>query len=131
MRECLCDEVFTDYSSFRGTPAVTIRADEYVEQRRTALQALEMQHNFLNLRVELDAATAAATARCNYIIHRFHPSFGGAGDHYFHSYGHYVFGLMTIDGAWRISRITQHLLRSQGNPEVHGALPFPDEPKRP
>jgi SnoaL-like protein len=122
LRGCLCDEVFTDYSSFRAMPAVTVRADEYVEQRRMALQGLEMQHNFLNLRVEPDATAAAATARCNYVIHRFHPSCDGAHDLYFHSYGHYLFALVAVDGTWRISRITQSLLRNQGNREIHGAI---------
>lgn len=121
MRDCLCNEVFTDYSSFRDEPASTISGDRYVEQRRTALQALDMQHNFLNLRVELSASAEAATARCNYIIHRFHPSFDGVNDHYFHSYGHYFFVFANVRGTWKISRITQTLLRNHGNREIHGA----------
>ena len=121
MRGCLCDEVFTDYSSFRDEAASTISADRYVEQRRIALQALDMQHNFLNLRVEVDAAAETATARCNYIIHRFHPSFDGINDHYFHSYGHYLFAFTNLSGTWKISRITQNLLRNHGNREIHGA----------
>ena len=121
MRECLCDEVFVDYASFRGDPAATIPADLYVEQRRNALETLDMQHNFLNLRVELDAATQTATARCNYLIYRFHPSFDGVNDHYFHSYGHYFFGFIRVNGNWKISRITQQLLRNQGNRKIHGA----------
>jgi 3-phenylpropionate/cinnamic acid dioxygenase small subunit len=121
MRACLCDEVFADYSSFRDRPAATVPADRYVDQRRAALQPLAMQHNFLNLRVEVDPAAGHATARCNYVIHRFHPAFDGAGDDYFHSYGHYRFAFVTVAGAWKISRITQHLLRSKGNPELHGA----------
>jgi hypothetical protein len=120
LRACLCDEVFTDYSSFREVRAAMIPADTFVEQRRIALQALDMQHNFLNLRVELDSAAAAATARCNYIIHRFHPSLDGD-DRYFHSYGHYFFAFVNVTGRWRISRITQSLLRNQGDRQVHGA----------
>jgi hypothetical protein len=121
MRDCLCDDVFTDYSSFRDEPASTISADQYVEQRRLALQALDMQHNFLNLRVELDTAAGSATARCNYVIHRFYPSFDGINDHYFHSYGHYFFAFASRTGTWKISRITQTLLRNHGNREIHGA----------
>ena len=123
LRGCLCDEVFSDYSSFRNVPAATSAADEYVDQRRTALQPLAMQHNFLNLRVEPDAA--GATARCNYIIHRFHPSFDGRNDHYFHSYGHYTFSFGRGDACWRIARITQSHLRSQGNAQIHGATREP------
>jgi hypothetical protein len=119
MRACLCDEVFTDYSSFRDVPAGTISGDRYVAQRRAALAALDMQHNFLNLAVAVDGDEAEA--RCNYIIHRFHPSFDGVNDHFFHSYGHYRFGFRRIADGWRIARITQVLLRNHGNREIHGA----------
>ena len=121
MRDCLCDGVYADYSSFRGVPAATISADRYVEQRRTALEALDTQHAFVNLRVKLDAAGGTASARCDYFIHRYHPSFDGHKDYYFHSDGHYAFAFVNIDGPWRISRITQNVRRNYGNPEIHGA----------
>jgi hypothetical protein len=128
MRSCLCDEVHTDYSSFRNVPASTITGDHYVEQRRVALHTLDMQHNFLNLRIVLqDETKSAAEARCNYIIHRFHPTFDGTNDHFFHSYGNYVFELLKVDNEissnaeWRIAKITQNLLRNYGNREIHGA----------
>jgi hypothetical protein len=123
MRDCLCDEVYTDYSSFRRIPAATIPADRFVEQRRAALHALDMQHNFLNLRVELDAAGGSATARCNYMIQRFHSSYDG----HYHSQGHYLFAFVNAGGAWKISRIVQQLLRSQGDPEIHGVMPPEDD----
>ena len=119
LRGCLADEVFSDYSSFRNVPATTLTAEHYVDERRTALHRLAMQHNFQNLRVVVDGASAMA--RCNYAIYRFHPSFDGLDDGYFHSYGHYTFAFVRAGGAWRISRITQTLLRSQGNREIHGA----------
>jgi hypothetical protein len=119
MRACLCDEVFTDYSSFRDVPAGTVSGDRYVDQRRAALAALDMQHNFLNLAV--DVSGEEAEARCNYIIHRFHPSFDGMNDNFFHSYGHYIFGFRREFGGWRIAQIKQVLLRNHGNREIHGA----------
>lgn len=122
MRDCLCDEVVTDYSAFRGGAPATITRERFVEQRRTSLEPLDMQHNFLNLRVELDRAATAATARCNYMNHRFQMSLDGRNDHYFHSYGHYVFGVVNVHGTWKIASITQTLLRSQGKREIHGAL---------
>jgi hypothetical protein len=128
MRSCLCDEVDTDYSSFRNVPASTIQGDHYVEQRRVALQNLDMQHNFLNLRIALqDEAQSTAEARCNYIIHRFYPTFDGTNDHFFHSYGNYIFELLKVDNEisgnseWRIGKINQNLLRNYGNREIHGA----------
>jgi hypothetical protein len=125
LRRCLCDEIFADYSSFRGVPAAMIAADDYVAQRRTALQALRTQHNFLNLRVE-PGRPGTAAARCNYIIHRFHPSFDGANGRCFHSYGDYFFEFADAAGGWRISRITQHLLHNDGDKEIHGATRTPD-----
>ena len=121
MRECLWDEVFTDYSSFRGVPAGTLPAGRYVAQRRSSLEAaLEMRHRFLNLRVEVESGADTAIAFCDYIIHRYHPSFVSIDNHYFHSYGHYVFAFLNERGAWRISRITQHVVRSHGGREIQG-----------
>jgi hypothetical protein len=119
LRDCLCDEVFTDYALFRGQPPATVTGDRYVADRRAALAMLDMQHNFHNLRVEIEADAGAATARCNFMIYRFHPSNDGADESFFHSCGHYVFGLTRVDGTWRIARIAQHLLRSVGTPAIH------------
>ena len=119
MRDCLADRVLTDYSSFRAVPPAEIEGERYVEQRRAALSTLAMQHNFLNLRVEIDGDAAAA--RCNYIIYRFAPDHDGSGDDFFHSYGHYKLALARRDGRWRIGGITQVLLRNHGNAELHGA----------
>jgi hypothetical protein len=127
MRSCLSEQVFADYSSFRETPAATLPADDYVEQRRTALRELRMQHNFVNLRVEVESNGKTASARCNYMIYRFHPSYDGLNDHYFHSFGWYAFGFARTAGVWRISHITQHLLRNVGRRELHGATRERDE----
>src|SRR4249919_2318310 len=104
MRDCLCDEVVTDYASFRGVPPSTISRNAYVEHRRTALESLDMQHNFFNLRVEMGTKEESAAARCNYLIHRYQSSPDAIVDDYFHSSGHYVFGCVRLDGAWKISR---------------------------
>jgi hypothetical protein len=121
LRDCLCDGLFTDYSSFRGTPPGTMSADEYVEQRRNALRVLDTQHNFHNLRVALDAAGDTATAYCHYVIHRFEPSGNAVNGRFFHSCGEYVFGCVAVNGDWKIARITQTLLRNVGYAEIHGA----------
>jgi len=120
MRECLCDEVFADYASSRGAPASTISAGRYVEQRRTSLQTLDMRHRFLNLRMDVEPVGRSAIASCDYVIHRYHPSFESSDNHYFHSYGHYVFAFLNDSGIWRISRITQQVVRSHGHREIQG-----------
>jgi SnoaL-like domain len=112
MRQCLSDRLITDDASCLEVPAPTISASLYVEQRRFALQALDIRHNFFNLRVELDGENTAS-ARCNYIIHRSHSLPRGHHD-YFHSYGHCWFGFARFDGHWKISRITQRVVPKLG-----------------
>jgi hypothetical protein len=119
MRECLADRIFTDYSSFRKTPAETLAADEYIARRKSALEGLRTQHSFSNLLVEVDGAWARG--RCNYVIHRFLPDFQGEPDKFFHSYGHYLFEFERAQAGWMITSITQELLKNHGNPQLHGA----------
>lgn len=117
LRNCLDDKVFTDYSSFRGTAPSTVQADEYVELRRQALSDLLMQHNHSNL-VVTSQTDHRASASCNYQIYRFQRE----GDRHFHSWGTYEFGLVLRASGWKICAITQHLLKNEGDPSVHGAL---------
>lgn len=121
MRECLTGEIFCDYSSFRGTPAGSVAADDYVAARKDGLAELVMQHNFFNLRVTI-LDHEAASARCNFAIHRFLPNAPDPLKAYFHSYGHYRFTFTRANGMWKISGIVQVLLRNIGNPQIHGAL---------
>jgi len=120
MRLCLCDSVFCDYSSFRGTPAGEIVAEEYVARRRSALSELAMQHNILNVNVDVDGDRA--NARCNYVIHRFRLEAAGSAGEFFHSYGRYVFDLRRDTGEWKIAAIEQILIANRGNPAIHGAF---------
>ena len=117
LRACLDDEVCTDYSSFRGTDPSRVLADEYVELRRQALSDLLMQHNHSNLAISSEDEESAS-ASCNYQIYRFERN----GDGHFHSWGTYDFGLVRRSAGWKICSITQHLLKNDGDPSVHGAL---------
>lgn len=117
MRACLADEVFTDYSSFRGTPPALVSREDYVASRRRALEMLDTQHNFSNLMVE--PSERGATARCNYVVHRF----AKGSRAFFHSYGAYVFEATKDGGRWRIVSIEQRHLRSDGDPSLHGGRP--------
>jgi hypothetical protein len=122
MRACLADEIFADYAAFRGVPACTLAADRYVEQRRSALDALELRHDFFNLHVEVNEGATAAAARCQYVIRRSDPSYRGEGLNYLDSYGHYVFGFVKTGSRWKIARIVQHLQANSGNEAIHPAL---------
>jgi len=118
MRACLCDEIFVDYSSFRAEAPGAQRADDFVQRRRTALSALHMQHNFLNLQLtRQDESRVAGT--CNYLIMRFAKDGQGATSGFFHSYGRYVFRFCRQPDAWRIAHIEQHLLASEGDAALH------------
>ena len=117
LRDCLDDEVFTDYSSFRGTAPSTVGADVYIELRQQALGNLLMQHNHSNL-VVTSQTDDRASASCNYQIYRFECD----GDRHFHSWGTYEFGLALRAPGWKICSITQHLLKNQGDASIHGAL---------
>lgn len=117
MRACLDDEVFVDYSSFRGKEPSHISADEYVEQRRRDLGGLLMQHNHSNLVVS-SSSDDRTSASCNFQIYRFESD----GDRYFHSWGTYEFGFVRRPAGWKICSITQYLQKSEGDPSIHGAF---------
>lgn len=120
LRACLEERLWCDYSSFRAVAGDWIEADRYVRQRQAALGHLRMQHNFLNLQVTLDGD--AAEGRCNYLILRFAADHAPDLERHFHSGGCYRFGFVRgTDGTWRIAAITQTLLASWGDPELHGA----------
>src|SRR5215469_6331649 len=118
MRECLADRIFTDYSSFRNTPAETLEAGEYIAMRKSALADLRTQHNFSNLQVVVEGNRARG--RCNYAIHRFHRDFQGEPEKFFHSWGHYLFEFERSEAGWKITSIMQQLLKNHGNPQLHG-----------
>lgn len=119
LESCLDERVYTDYSSFRGIPPAEVSREHYVELRRTALSRLRMQHNFSNLRVRQDASTGTMIADCNFAIFRFAETDPVGPQDYFHSIGRYTFHLRHRAGGLCISGITQHLIASYGNPDVH------------
>ena len=41
---------------------------------------------------------------------------------HFHSWGTYDFVLVRRRDGWKLCSITQHLLKSDGDPSIHGAL---------
>ena len=84
---------------------------------RNALGDLLMQHNHTNLTLSQEPVDRASVA-CNYQIYRFERH----GSRHFHSWGTYDFGLTRRPDGWKISAITQHLIKNDGDPSVHGAL---------
>ena len=119
INDCLAETISYDYSSFRGEKPGRMLRTEYIAKRKADLANLLTQHNLCNLSFNCSKETAEVT--CNYTIYRFHPEFMGAKEHYFHSYGQYLFTLERDGSHWKISAITQKLLINDGNPELHGA----------
>lgn len=120
LSDYLCDEIFCDYSSFRGISPGALTKQQYVAERSKAFTRLKTQHNLFNIIVDIQVDSARV--QCNYVIYRFLSEYNGTADQYFHSWGQYEFTLKYIAGHWRIASITQNLLVNEGNPEIHGAL---------
>ena len=117
LSKCLFEDIYCDYSGFRDESPCHISQKEYIVKRKQAHSHLKMQHNLSNVSVRLQ--DGLAEVRCNYAIYRFHPEFKGSREHYFHSYGQYLFVLKQDTGNWKIASITQKPLINDGNPELH------------
>jgi hypothetical protein len=120
LRRCLAANLATDYSSFRGTPPARMNADEFVALRQSSLAGLITHHLSLNHLVEF--AGEHARCRVDFVIHRWPQD--PADTRFFHTFGYYDFVLHRAANApygWILETITQHALRSEGTPALHGA----------
>lgn len=118
-RACLLDEIETDYSDLRGDPPATVKADDYVASRRSALDGLKTLHLSANhvISVRGDEAECLSSAA----IFRFRPGEDGSSES-FDTYGAYVHGLRRTANGWKIARIKQSVHWNSGSPFIHGAL---------
>jgi len=112
-RRCFTDEIETDYSDLRGEPPQTVRADDFVALRRTALERLKTLHLSANHLVTVDGDRATCVSAA--VIHRFRPEDGER----FDTYCAYTHALVRAGGAWKISKIKQTVYWNTGNPEIH------------
>lgn len=115
MRAALASEVFIDYASSGREQPGPMSGDEFVRRRRDAVDDLSKQHSFSNFLLLADGSEMRG--RCNYLILRFAKADGYG---FYHSCGTYEFAFAQSDGSWRISSITQRMLRSWGDRELHG-----------
>ena len=120
MEECLWEQLYVDYSSFRNEAPGLMMSKDYVALRQVALEGLKMQHNFSNLVLNVDGNNASA--RCNYQILRFRTTDCRYEIDFFHSYGRYIFDLSKRNREWRISGICQELISNHGNTSLHQAI---------
>lgn len=116
LESCLLPQLDVEYSELRGLPPKQESASSYCDQRKDALDHLDLQHNYTNLVVTDTMHPDRFQAQCNFQIYRFERS----GPRHFHTYGTYVFGFeRDLKGDLRISSIQQRVTRNTGDPEVH------------
>lgn len=116
LESCLHRRLQVDYSDLLGLPPQQESASSYREQRKDALDHLDLQHNYTNLVVIETKVPGHVQARCNFQIYRFERS----GPRHFHTFGTYVFGVeRDAKGDLRISSIQQSVTRNCGDPEIH------------
>ena len=112
-RRCFTDVIETDYSDLRGEPPSTIKAEAFVELRRSALERLKTLHLSVNhlVTVEGERATCVSSA----VIYRLRPEDGLR----FDTYCAYTHGLVREGGLWKISKVKQTVYWNAGSPDVH------------
>ena len=116
LESCLVPQLQVDYGDLRGLSPQQESASSYCEQRKDALDHLDLQHNYTNLVVIDGMNRGHFQAQCNFEIYRFERS----GHRHFHTYGIYLFGLdRDSKGDFRISSIQQKVTGNSGDPEIH------------
>jgi hypothetical protein len=119
LRGLLADEVFTDYSQFRGDAPARVTAEAYVAARRTALTGLRTLHLSTNHAVTVNGDRAECVS--TYRIYRLDPN-GTPGADRFDTAGTYEHALVRNGEGWRICAVRQTVVVQEGNPAVHGAF---------
>ena len=112
LADTLMETIECDYRDLRGT-IETYSRDEYVQARKTALDALQTQHLFCNLDITLDESSA--TCQASAVIYRKNEQ-----GLCFNSHALYVFELSPIPtGDWKIAKIKQNILWNDGDATIH------------
>jgi len=113
LRECLADQLDTDYSDLRGTPPQRLSAMEYVQARRKALDGLKTHHLSGNVEIRYDDPLNA-TCRVSTVIWR------KSETEAFDTHCVYTFKVTKINHHdWKIGFIKQQVLWNDGQPAIH------------
>jgi hypothetical protein len=118
LRSCLAATLWTDYSSFRGTPPARISAEEFVRLRQVGLAGLVTQH--LSGHRLVTFIGEQAHCRFDFVILRWAENPEDA--RFLHTFYYEMVLHPVTDGNrhWVINSITQHARRSEGSRELHG-----------
>ena len=109
-RRCFADEIETDYSDLRGEPPSTVKADDFVALRRTALERLKTLHLSTNHLVTVDGDRATCVSAA--VIHRLRPEDGAR----FDTYCAYTHSLVRSASRWKIAQGQADRLLEHGQP---------------
>lgn len=112
VRDCLADDVRTDYSELFGGEAETLSADELVKRWQGLLPGFDATQHLLGTGL-VEEREGGLTVRTHVrAYHRIADAEGGAvwGVH-----GHYVVPLELSAAGWRIAGITLRLFYQEGN----------------
>jgi hypothetical protein len=112
-RRCFADEIETDYSDLRGEPPSTVKADDFVALRRTALEKLKTLHLSANHLVTVDGDRATCVSAA--VIYRFRSEDGAR----FDTYCAYTHSLARGASGWKINKVKQTVYWNTGNPDIH------------
>lgn len=116
LTSCLSDNLYTDYSELRGTPAVTMTKENFVEMRQLVLQELKTHHLAGNVEIYLDGV-CLASAKVSMVIFRKN----SAGE-VLNTHCLYLLKFTKNNNEWRISSIIQKVFWSDGNKSIHQGI---------
>lgn len=113
--QCLCDQLYTDYSDLRGTPPETISRETWLALRQSALQHLKTHH--LSGNPDISVQGNLADASVSMVIFRKNNA-----NETLHTHCLYRLKLLKDDGVWRISSIIQRVFWSDGQTAIHSGI---------
>jgi hypothetical protein len=119
LRKYLADEIYIDYSEFRGQLPQQMAAEVYVQQRVEGLTGLKTLHISTNHEVAIDKEYAQC--RSAYRIYRFDRTCEPGQDR-LDTAGNYEYQLIQVEREWQVSAIKQTVVMMSGNRRVHQGL---------
>ena len=115
-RSIFADEVEMDFSSYSGTPASRMSADEWVANCRALLPGFDAtQHVLTNFMIDVDGDTATAIV----YMKAEHFIANHLGDNSHTLGGHYTHRLTRAGTGWKIHGTTLTVTWSRGNRQVY------------
>lgn len=114
-RRIFTDEIEMDFSSYNGSPAASMAADQWVANCRVLFTGLDAtQHSMSNPLVSQDGDRA----RCRMYMQAEHFLGNDQGSSGFVLGGYYDDRLVRADTGWRIEAVTLNVLWSRGNRHI-------------